>query len=1261
MVELSPVAPLELEAVLAGAVGEGLLVDVAYDGSIFVAAADGGNVVGVQYAYLKQQHLLQCATEFEHCQQYKSVHVTALRLVPVASMSSNFPEFACLAVGYNTGHVEIYVLTKNASFANDLLSAPILRQRVHNSAVKAIKARPPPTVPVVGSENNGEELYVVMEDNTIALFDGESLLTTLRAQFVTALRGAKESGRAAPSTTQISFRKFLISGQGNSSDIVTYRARTGRGSGEGSFLLSVGTDPFLSVYCSTRDNSNLVQLASDVASKLKSSIFSYAKSWWSSDDSSGAPVVEPPPKISPGTRLNSVNALQDSARKALWVVVDGTGRLAAMADALGRVMLVDLATLPPTLVRMWKGYREAQMAFFQSPLTPESGSGAVEASRRQYQLFLAIYAPRRGLLEVWEMRNGNRQAILNVGKNCRLVNVTSPMGKRLSTHTPSRCFLVVGEGVSVEEITVDMMQCGVGEADKEAFGDVIHLLNELKEHRGVQGCATGHGEDTFDVKRWQRRLLQQISTVEDSRFLSLALEQLLDLAAVTQTDGCPAVPLSLVRRCSKNILVRMTKLEKSIANAGAGAAGRRAVAAHATLYQDLPRLGRVDQLVATAAMLEKIHATDGLVSAVSCDSAPVVSLADLFTKEAAGLLENSLALSEQREDQEDQEDHSSGASRLSFDLSGFLYGFDNCTGTLHESRKHKASLGRQLFSPLLTVVWSGVEYRPNDEQEEDEEEEWEEIGVSGLFWEALHSLQLPLPQLMDVFIRWYFDLPLATLQRIPLWSSHTGDQKGSLSVFLFAVRDIYASSLSLALEAGEDPFADLSLACKDSPRLEHALVLSYFCVEQLQELASEKPSVASLCRSLVQSWASLRKNLISTLAARNWLYEEEVIVNPEADLLPLSVAALETTHSPYWLLARHCIVYSGTGGKDEPSVDECQLSHLFPHLFEGLFVPSLVSLHKVIQRLEPEATSLEVQDLLQESLRVEDTQLRRALLLKLWSVALVSRLSGLLSLLEKMKKSPNDRLLRRTAGCDAQEAVQLVHASVGVLQSLGRSLHEESTCVILTENAMLAIVADSSSWPGLSDSLIGEMSTIASTEGSGCSAQIVAATATLLLVLEAIIALRISGFQPLRLFPQNSGFFTSFKPSEESLFEPDDMVLNEREKFVKEVNMLDASRARQLAKRLGVFDRFTWPSAKEDLGLDCEESLPEDGEGQGPLGYESAVEGEKEAVEEEPEVEEPEVVRDHEESDCPPPEEDPSEDDEEPLLRDGHGHPSAAC
>jgi len=47
------------------------------------------------------------------------------------------------------------------------------------------------------------------------------------------------------------------------------------------------------------------------------------------------------------------------------VIQDGSGKLGAFADSLGRVCLLDLKFSPPLVVRMWKGYRDAQLGFIQ--------------------------------------------------------------------------------------------------------------------------------------------------------------------------------------------------------------------------------------------------------------------------------------------------------------------------------------------------------------------------------------------------------------------------------------------------------------------------------------------------------------------------------------------------------------------------------------------------------------------------------------------------------------------------------------------------------------------------------------------------------------------------------------------------------------------------------------------------------------------------------------------------------------------------------
>jgi len=73
-----------------------------------------------------------------------------------------------------------------------------------------------------------------------------------------------------------------------------------------------------------------------------------------------------------------------------------TNALAATSDAYGRVGLFCLETL--RCLHLWKGYRDAQVAW----LWPSSANGESCCSGR-YTPFFTIYAPRRGLLEIWDL------------------------------------------------------------------------------------------------------------------------------------------------------------------------------------------------------------------------------------------------------------------------------------------------------------------------------------------------------------------------------------------------------------------------------------------------------------------------------------------------------------------------------------------------------------------------------------------------------------------------------------------------------------------------------------------------------------------------------------------------------------------------------------------------------------------------------------------------------------------------------------------
>jgi len=76
--------------------------------------------------------------------------------------------------------------------------------------------------------------------------------------------------------------------------------------------------------------------------------------------------------------------------------------------------------------------------------------------RMQLTFFLVIYTPKRGMLEVWRMRHGGRETVLNVGIGCVLLHTNALLGapslptKLTQEWSLPRCFLVQRDGRLLE-------------------------------------------------------------------------------------------------------------------------------------------------------------------------------------------------------------------------------------------------------------------------------------------------------------------------------------------------------------------------------------------------------------------------------------------------------------------------------------------------------------------------------------------------------------------------------------------------------------------------------------------------------------------------------------------------------------------------------------------------------------------------------------------------------------------------------------------
>uniref|UniRef100_A0A914LGZ4 Rab3-GAP regulatory subunit N-terminal domain-containing protein n=1 Tax=Meloidogyne incognita TaxID=6306 RepID=A0A914LGZ4_MELIC len=87
-----------------------------------------------------------------------------------------------------------------------------------------------------------------------------------------------------------------------------------------------------------------------------------------------------------------------------------------IVDNIGRILLVN--TKMRRILRIWKGYRQARCGWIEK----QQKCSAPHQPAPSKALFLIIYVPRRGLLEVWSMQNGPRISAFEVDDG-RLISI----------------------------------------------------------------------------------------------------------------------------------------------------------------------------------------------------------------------------------------------------------------------------------------------------------------------------------------------------------------------------------------------------------------------------------------------------------------------------------------------------------------------------------------------------------------------------------------------------------------------------------------------------------------------------------------------------------------------------------------------------------------------------------------------------------------------------------------------------------------------
>ncbi|XP_028409755.1 rab3 GTPase-activating protein non-catalytic subunit-like isoform X2 [Dendronephthya gigantea] len=497
--------------------------------------------------------------------------VSSLLCLPLASQhksSQGFPDWTCIVAGFTSGYIRFYL--EDGSL--------LLHQLLHEDPVIKLKCQTwQPGVSHTDFEQV-EEL-AILYPASLVLLDGFSLYQSLRGcrnQLARAqASGTGESIKPPP----LAYKKWNLKRQRNITDIAScgmvtsslfdhLKTASFMGGCDTSIrstppamsqFMTSGTDPFIGVYSALEGVTPplISEVAFEVATKLTSAVLSklsVASDWFgwtgskpdakqSQDDSKNKPKVEK------GTSLPLRFSISDQRREGMSITLSPDGRLAATTDEFGRVMLISVKE--GIVLRTWKGYRDAECAWVPVLEDHHDDSSGLTKSRRT-ALFLIIYAPRRGILEVWTTEFGPRAAAFNVGRDSRflyighhILGLSHVMSQSNDVSgNPLRCVLLQASG-NLKILTVPF-HCALSDKYSRRVRD-LHLLKKLS-------AALDHVKQEV----LKGRALEKIQTTVLEILTSIQVPVLLQqgLQCVLSTVG---LPVSLLEKAVSSVSQNISK------------------------------------------------------------------------------------------------------------------------------------------------------------------------------------------------------------------------------------------------------------------------------------------------------------------------------------------------------------------------------------------------------------------------------------------------------------------------------------------------------------------------------------------------------------------------------------------------------------------------------------------------------------------------------------------------------------------------------
>ncbi|KAJ8721530.1 hypothetical protein PYW07_002305 [Mythimna separata] len=410
--------------------------------------------------------------------------VLALPICPSQQSSQNGPDWFCIIVGFKNGSVGFYTNTGHLLLLEKLDEKPVLKISCHTGTYG--------TLP--------DDIHILFQ-SCECIISGSSLYQTLRnakAQLARVRAGIQ--GDYSVDSRSINIRKWMFNEQEVMNDAAvvgldlknTYDHLLAASTYGGydvwyrsvppvnTLILGAGVKPYIGFHYALEGGTAppLQDVARAVANKIKSALPGWLGGGSTENTTAGnEPLIRSEP-------LSMRNGLYDGQRHGNVVAVSPDRRLAAIVDSFGRVAVLDVTR--GHLIRLIKGCRDAQCAFVQIFDMDDKKPQLSVVKELKRAIFLIIYNPKKGLIDIRIMQKGNRVAAFTATKNglllyntCGLVGAEKNYSYKKLNLPEFQCVLIDPDG-KLKKFNIPFFYALEGEHSQRSKD--LHTLRDLRDY-----------------------------------------------------------------------------------------------------------------------------------------------------------------------------------------------------------------------------------------------------------------------------------------------------------------------------------------------------------------------------------------------------------------------------------------------------------------------------------------------------------------------------------------------------------------------------------------------------------------------------------------------------------------------------------------------------------------------------------------------------------------------------------------------------------